>query len=69
MASTAGVTYTYDGDNRRVQKSNGTLYWYGLRGEVLAESDLNGTVISEYIYFNGTRIARRDPGSGFPGSE
>ena len=43
MVSTAGVTYTYDGDGQRVKKSNGKLYWYGINGEVLAESDLAGT--------------------------
>jgi RHS repeat-associated protein len=64
LASTAGVTYTYDGDNQRVKKSNGKLYWYGLNGEVLAESDLSGNVTAEYIYFSGRRIARRDPASG-----
>ncbi|MBI4480443.1 MAG: hypothetical protein HY651_10515 [Acidobacteria bacterium] len=64
MATTAGVTYTYDGDGRRVSKSNGKLYWYGVNGQVLAESDASGTIISEYIYFNGMRIARRDVSSG-----
>ena len=64
MASTTGVSYTYDGDNVRVKKSNGKLYWYGLKGEVLAESDLSGNITMEYIYFSGQRIARRDPGSG-----
>jgi RHS repeat-associated protein len=64
LASTAGVNYTYDGDHRRVKKSNGTLYWYGLQGEVLADSDLNGTVQYEYVYFNGRRIARRDAAGG-----
>ena len=61
MVTTAGVTYTYDGDNRRVKKSNGKLYWYGVQGEVLAESDLSGTILYEYIYFGGKRIARRTP--------
>ena len=60
MVTTAGDTYTYDGDNQRVKKSNGKLYWYGLGGEVLAESNLSGTVTAEYIYFGGMRIARRD---------
>jgi RHS repeat-associated protein len=64
LASTAGVTYTYDGDNQRVKKSNGRLYWYGLSGEVLVESDLSGNILSEYVYFSGRRIARRDPASG-----
>lgn len=66
MASTAGVDYTYDGDGKRVKKSDGKLYWYGINGEVLAESDLSGTITSEFIYFGGTRIARRDTSSGNP---
>ncbi len=69
MSATAGFTYTYDGDGRRVKKSvgghgqgsagrdpsqqvhnaNGKLYWYGPSGEVLAESDLSGTILYEYI--------------------
>ena len=61
MTSAAGVNYTYDGKNQRVKKSNGKLYWYGVNGEVLAEGDLSGTIISAYIHFNGKRIARRDP--------
>jgi RHS repeat-associated protein len=63
----SGYTYTYDGDGQRVQKSNGstgTLYWTGNNGEVLAESDLSGN-FTEYIYFNGQRVARRDS-SGNP---
>jgi len=47
-----------------VHNANGKLYWYGLSGEVLAESDLSGNITSEYIYFGGKRIARRDPGTG-----
>jgi hypothetical protein len=31
LSSTAGVNYTYDGDGERVQKSNGKIYWYGMR--------------------------------------
>ncbi|MBI2817160.1 MAG: TonB-dependent receptor [Acidobacteria bacterium] len=64
MTSAAGVSYTYDADNRRVNKSNGKLYWYGVGGEVLAESDLSGTITAEYIYFNGARIAKRVPSIG-----
>jgi len=59
------VTYTYDGDLRRADKSSGTLYWYCAScGRVLAESDLSGNLISEYTYFGGLRIARRDISSG-----
>ncbi len=59
-----GVTYTYDGDGRRVQKSSGKLYWYGMGSEPLDETDLTGntnnTTFNEYIFFDGTRVARRD---------
>jgi RHS repeat-associated protein len=48
----------------RVKKSNGTLYWYGIGGQLLAESDTSGNVISEYIFFDRTRIARRDVATG-----
>jgi RHS repeat-associated protein len=65
LKSAASVTYTYDGDLRRVEKSNGTLYWYCAScGKVLAESDLSGNIISEYTFFNDRRIARRDVSSG-----
>jgi RHS repeat-associated protein len=60
LTSAGGVTYTYDGDGRRVKKANGTLYWYGPGGSVLAETDLSGNLIREFVYFNGERIARRD---------
>jgi RHS repeat-associated protein len=60
ITSAAGVNYTYDGDGQRVEKSSGTLYWYGPGGEVLDETDLSGNLTSEYVYFNGRRIARRN---------
>ncbi len=59
MKTTAGVTYTYDGDGRRVMKSNGKLYWYGAGSSVLMETDLSGNLQDEYIFFNGQRVARR----------
>src|SRR2546422_676462 len=63
LTSTAGVSYTYDGDGKRVKKSNGTLYWNDLSGTPLAETDHSGNTTNEYIFFAGGRIARRD-GSG-----
>lgn len=69
ITGAAGYTYTYDGDGNRVRKSNGnaassgTLYWYMTPG-VVAESDLAGTLKSEYIFFDGERVARKD----FPGN-
>ncbi|HEU5352049.1 MAG TPA: RHS repeat-associated core domain-containing protein, partial [Terracidiphilus sp.] len=55
-----GTTYTYDGDEQRVKKSNGTLYWGGGAGAAIAESDLSGNLTEEYIFFNGRRIAMRN---------
>jgi RHS repeat-associated protein len=60
----AGVTYSYDADGNRMEKSSGTFYWYGGGGAVLAESDLSGNINEEYIFFNGERIARVDRPSG-----
>jgi RHS repeat-associated protein len=54
------ATYTYDGDGRRVKKSNGKLYWYGMGSDTLTETDLAGTPSAEFIFFNGKRTARLD---------
>ena len=62
IQSTAGYTYTYDADGNRVKKTNGTtgtLYWYMSPG-IVAESDLSGVLKSEYVFFDGERVARRD---------
>jgi RHS repeat-associated protein len=67
-----GYTYTYDGDGNRVIKSNGnlaangTLYWAMTPG-VVAETDLAGTTKSEYVFFGGERVARRDGANGSGG--
>jgi RHS repeat-associated protein len=48
-----------------VEKSNGstgTLYWSMAPG-IVAESDLAGNLQSEYVFFDGERVARKD----FPG--
>jgi len=59
------VTYTYDGDGKRVKKSSGTLYYYiPGSGEVLQESDLAGNTRYRYVFFNGKRIVRRNSSSG-----
>jgi RHS repeat-associated protein len=64
MKTGGGVTYVYDGRGNRVEKSGTKLYWYGQNGQVLDETDTTGSTtnaaFSEYIYFAGARIARRD---------
>ena len=54
--------YVYDGDGRRVKKNTGpvTLYWYDMAGNVIDETNGSGGLLSEYVYFNGKRVARRD---------
>jgi len=64
LKTAAGVTYTYDGDGRRVQKSSGKLYWYGATGDILDESDASGNITDEFVFFGGKRIARRNISSG-----
>jgi RHS repeat-associated protein len=72
LTGAAGYTYTYDADGNRVRKSNGTiaasgtLYWYMTPG-VVAETDLAGITKSEYIFFDGERVARRDGATGTGG--
>ncbi len=62
MTAGGGVNYTYDGDGKRVAKSNGKLYWYGMSGlDALLETDSAGNTPTEYVFFGGKRIARRDP--------
>jgi RHS repeat-associated protein len=71
---TSGYRYIYDADGQRVEKcqvasattacptsgTTGTLYWRGTGSDTLAETDLGGIQLEEYIFFNGQRIARRD---------
>jgi RHS repeat-associated protein len=59
LKTAGGVTYTYDGDGRRVRKSNGKIYWYG-GGQVIEESDAAGNMQEAYVFFDEKRIARRD---------
>jgi RHS repeat-associated protein len=65
LSSTAGITYTYDGNGERVLKSNTSTgaavkrYW-SMGGNTLAEGDGTGNLTAEYIYFGSKRIARID---------
>lgn len=70
LTSTAGFTYVYDGDGKRVKKcsnagcTTGTLYWMGMGSDALQESDFAGNPTEDYIFFNGRRVARRDASGG-----
>src|SRR5262249_42665340 len=69
ITGAGGYTYTYDADGNRVEKSNGstgTIYWYMSPG-IVAESDLTGALKSEYVFFDGKRVARRDSPNGTGG--
>ena len=57
LSSAVGVTYTYDGEGSRVQKSSGKLYWYGTSSDALSESDSSGNLTGEFIFLGGARIA------------
>jgi RHS repeat-associated protein len=62
ITGAGSFAYTYDADGNRVEKSNGstgTIYWYMSPG-IVAESDLSGNLQSEYVFFNGERVARKD---------
>jgi RHS repeat-associated protein len=66
LTGAAGYAYTYDADGNRVRKSSGstgTLYWYMTPG-IMGESDLSGNLQSEYVFFDGERVARKDFPSG-----
>jgi RHS repeat-associated protein len=61
LTGAAGATYQYDGDQVRVNKSTGRLYWRGGNIGSLDETDSTGnTVLDEYVYFAGLRVARTD---------
>ena len=78
LKTAAGVSYTYDGDGRRVAKVGTKLYWYGGSGEILAETNSSGATTNEYIYFGEHRVALLPSGAtaqyyvedrlGLPGS-
>ncbi|MFZ3215703.1 MAG: RHS repeat-associated core domain-containing protein [Candidatus Acidiferrales bacterium] len=59
IKTAGGLTYSYDGDGDRVQKSNGKIYWYGAGTQILDESDGSGNITDEYVYFGGKRVAHR----------
>ena len=56
-----GGDHTYDGDGNRVQKTGcGSIAYWRKSGNTLDEASTSGTMLREYVFFNGQRIARRD---------
>ncbi len=77
LISTGGMSYIYDGDGERVEKCTagatagtcatnptGTLYWPGIDGSILNESDLAASSWKRFVFFNGKMVARRDSSTG-----
>jgi RHS repeat-associated protein len=58
-------SYVYNGLGQRISKTlatnKGRVFLYGTHGELLAEADQGGTVLSEYIYLDGTLLAINQP--------
>lgn len=65
VKTAAGVTYSYDGLGNRIEKSNGTLYWFGMGSEALEETDLSGNLKNDYVFFGGKRIARHTASANY----
>ena len=63
VLTAAGLTYSYDGDGKRIMKSSGKIYWFGAGSGALDETDAGGNLTDEYVFFGGSRIARRDSSS------
>jgi len=71
------ITYTYNGDGKRIKKvdhtiapsGKTTLYHYDIAGNILLESDPDGTPQAEYVYLNGQHIAKISGGEFTPPTE
>ncbi len=53
--------YVYNGNGQRVKKTvNGiaTVFHYDLQGKLIAESDVGGNITAEYVYLNGSPLAK-----------
>jgi RHS repeat-associated protein len=53
----------YDGLGERVANAGSKLYWKGVGSTALVETNVNDQNPTMYIFFNGARIARIDPGA------
>jgi RHS repeat-associated protein len=66
LTATAGQTYFYDGDGKRVEKASGSpltvnkLYWYGTDSAPVLETDAAGNELYRYFRFNGLLVTREE---------
>lgn len=65
------ATYTYNGLGQRRTKAlpggPGREFVYGTAGALLAERDAAGHILAEYIYLNGTVLAKYEPDADHDG--
>jgi len=64
VVATAGVSYIYDGDGKRLTKSTGKLYWYDNSGDIISELNTSGTVTDSYVFFAGQSVVHRSSTAG-----
>jgi RHS repeat-associated protein len=65
------ATYQYNGLGQRISKTlpdgSGKYFIYDTAGKLMAETDINGNVLFEYIYLNGQLLAKYTPDSDSDG--
>jgi len=66
MNPVSGLSYIYDGDGRRVMKSDGTVYWMDDQLRPLSVGTTSGSVVRDYIFLGSQRIAMVPLSSGNP---
>jgi len=70
ITTTAGFTYTYDADGKRIKKTDGataTYYYYGGSADVFTE--FTGTAQTDYIFAGGKRVAKAPGVASTSGTE
>ena len=65
------ATYKYNGLGQRISKilpdETGKYFIYDTDGKLMAETDINGNILFEYIYLNGQLLAKYSPDTDIDG--
>ena len=65
------ATYQYNGLGQRISKTlpdgSGKYFIYDTDGKLMAETDINGNILFEYIYLNGQLLTKYTPDSDSDG--